>query len=188
MLRGHCWLRRTVKPPPRRTQKSKGLRQLANLSRSKDTPGIPADTGESTLRHTSWARPQRSRRTTNLLPERISPARTTGPPQLVLPPDIANANAAFLPTDAPAEATDSQLVSADQLNDLDRALTETSPPAPLLTLAAASTPAAISAPATVNAAVSSEDNAWSKSSIIGKIFIAFGGLLTLASAARMFMA
>ena len=33
-----------------------------------------------------------------------------------------------------------------------------------------------------------DTNAWSQSSLIGKIFIAFGGLLMLASAARMFMA
>jgi hypothetical protein len=38
------------------------------------------------------------------------------------------------------------------------------------------------------AAVSSSDSTWDQTSLIGKIFIAFGGLLTLASAARMFMA
>jgi hypothetical protein len=44
------------------------------------------------------------------------------------------------------------------------------------------------APQTQAAAVSNDDSAWSQTSLIGKIFIAFGGLLTLASAARMFMA
>ena len=38
------------------------------------------------------------------------------------------------------------------------------------------------------AAVSSSKSPWDQTSLIGKIFIAFGGLLTLASAARMFMA
>ena len=38
------------------------------------------------------------------------------------------------------------------------------------------------------AVVSTDDSAWGQTSLIGKIFIAFGGLLTLASAARMFMA
>ena len=38
------------------------------------------------------------------------------------------------------------------------------------------------------AAASSEGSAWDQSSLIGKIFIGFGALLTLASAARMFMA
>jgi hypothetical protein len=37
--------------------------------------------------------------------------------------------------------------------------------------------------------VTSRDNtAWDQTSLIGKVFIAFGGLLTMASAARMFMA
>ena len=35
---------------------------------------------------------------------------------------------------------------------------------------------------------SSNDSAWDQTSLIGKIFIAFGALLTMASAARMFMA
>jgi hypothetical protein len=37
-------------------------------------------------------------------------------------------------------------------------------------------------------ASSNESSTWDQTSLIGKIFIAFGGLLTLASAARMFMA
>lgn len=43
--------------------------------------------------------------------------------------------------------------------------------------------------ATVNAVVASNDDSsgWDKASIIGKIFIACGTLLTLGSAARMFM-
>jgi hypothetical protein len=40
----------------------------------------------------------------------------------------------------------------------------------------------------VTAASSNESSTWDQTSLIGKIFIAFGGLLTLASAARMFMA
>ena len=34
----------------------------------------------------------------------------------------------------------------------------------------------------------SEASTWDQTSLIGKIFIAFGALLTMASAARMFMA
>jgi hypothetical protein len=33
-----------------------------------------------------------------------------------------------------------------------------------------------------------ETSVWDKTSLIGKIFIGFGALLTMASAARMFMA
>jgi hypothetical protein len=34
----------------------------------------------------------------------------------------------------------------------------------------------------------SDSSTWDQTSLIGKIFIAFGALLTMASAARMFMA
>ena len=69
------------------------------------------------------------------------------------------------------------LVAADQLNDVDRSLREVSPAKPV----SANPP-----PAPV-AAVSGEGSAWDKTSLIGKIFIGFGALLTMASAARMFM-
>ena len=92
--------------------------------------------------------------------------------------------------DKPAEAlpaADGQVVSADQLNDVDRALREDPPPASMPPMALASTeaPAAPSAP---GAASSSENSAWEQTSLIGKVFIGFGALLTMASAARMFMA
>ncbi|CCD98585.1 hypothetical protein [Bradyrhizobium sp. STM 3809] len=54
---------------------------------------------------------------------------------------------------------------------------------------ATETEAAAPEPATVNmVTISSDDGSgWDKASIIGKIFIACGTLLTLGSAARMFM-
>jgi hypothetical protein len=85
---------------------------------------------------------------------------------------------------APAPAANTELVAADQLNDVDRALSDSrnedkdKAPAATLAMAVAQAPAA----------VSTDDSAWGQTSMIGKIFIAFGGLLTLASAARMFMA
>jgi hypothetical protein len=82
-------------------------------------------------------------------------------------------------------AAESEVVSADQLNDVDRALHEGTPPAPLLLMAAAEAPAAPTAP--VTAASSNESSAWEQTSLIGKIFIGFGALLTMASAARMFI-
>jgi hypothetical protein len=128
-----------------------------------------------------------------------------------LPPSVANANAQLASTDAttgnaakamsarasdilqaaPAQPAadgqvDGKVVAADQLNDVDRALRETPPAsAPAtLTMAAAETPPA---PAAAVAAPGS-DNTWDETSLIGKIFIGFGALLTMASAARMFMA
>ena len=82
-------------------------------------------------------------------------------------------------------AAESEVVSADQLNDVDRALHEGTPPAPMFLMAAAEAPAAPAAP--VTAASSSESSAWEQTSLIGKIFIGFGALLTMASAARMFI-
>jgi hypothetical protein len=92
--------------------------------------------------------------------------------------------------DSPADArpaADAQVVSADQLNDVDRALHESPPPA---STAPASGVAVASAetPAAPVAAVPNESSAWDQTSLIGKIFIGFGALLTMASAARMFMA
>ena len=87
-------------------------------------------------------------------------------------------------TDVAAAPEDSnlQVVAADQLNEVDRALSDDKPAdKPTLTLARAT----IDAPAAV---VSQDNTAWDQTSLIGKIFIAFGGLLTMASAARMFMA
>jgi hypothetical protein len=87
----------------------------------------------------------------------------------------------------PAPAANTELVAADQLNDVDRALSENKSEnksedkpamAPTVAMAMAQAPAA----------VSNDDSTWGQTSLIGKIFIAFGGLLTLASAARMFMA
>ena len=119
-----------------------------------------------------------------------------------IPPSIANANAQFLSPGVLGEnarmmserASDllqvspdgeagvrgddgTMLVAADQLNDVDRSLREVSPAKPV----SANPP-----PAPV-AAVSGEGSAWDKTSLIGKIFIGFGALLTMASAARMFM-
>jgi hypothetical protein len=128
-----------------------------------------------------------------------------------MPASVANANAQLVSTDTPAgsaqamtdrannivQATtpgnpaDAQttatapVVAPDQLNDVDRALQQSAPPAAPVAVAQADPPAAPAAPVAAN---SSESSTWDQTSLIGKIFIAFGGLLTLASAARMFMA
>lgn len=125
-----------------------------------------------------------------------------------MPHAVANANAQ-LPADAPAETPQSvsakadsvlkgiggapditepaadagaQMVAADQLNELDRAITDDkADDKPALSLASAT----IDAPVVVS---QSNSTTLEQTSLIGKIFIAFGGLLTLASAARMFIA
>jgi hypothetical protein len=141
------------------------------------------------------------------VPDKNSDSSWTSP---AIPLWVANANARLASADTPTgdvkamaaraneilqnapdrsadaqPAADSEVVSADQLNDVDRALHESTPPAPFLLMAAAEAPAAPAAP--VTAASSNESSAWEQTSLIGKIFIGFGALLTMASAARMFI-
>jgi hypothetical protein len=94
------------------------------------------------------------------------------------------------PADAPPAAdtrSDAQVVAPDQLNDVDRALRESAPPAST-PRAAPLALASAEAPAAPVAASSNDSTAWGQTSLIGKVFIGFGALLTMASAARMFMA
>ena len=138
-------------------------------------------------------------------------AENDGDSPIAIPPSVANANAQLASADNtstgnakamsaraneilqsapdnPANAqpaAEAQVVSADQLNDVDRALHENTRPAPTLAMASAEAHAAPTPPVAANRA---ESSTWDQTSLIGKIFIAFGGLLTLASAARMFMA
>ena len=74
------------------------------------------------------------------------------------------------------------------MNDIDRSAADISARASLVkpslvkpSLAMAS----LDAPA---ATATARESPWAQTSLIGKIFIAFGGLLTLASAARMLIA
>jgi hypothetical protein len=93
-----------------------------------------------------------------------------------------------LPASAQSDAqSNAPVVSADQLNDVDRALRE-SPPAANTPPAAPVAAASAEATTAPVAATSNENSAWDETSLIGKIFIGFGALLTMASAARMFMA
>jgi hypothetical protein len=125
-----------------------------------------------------------------------------------MPPEVANANAQLAAAGAPpaaaasamtdrandnvqaaadspaAPGAENQVVPPDQLNDLDRALQQDNPPAQKAVVAATD---AQPRPAPMMAS-SQPNSAWDQSSLIGKIFIGVGTLLTLASAARMFMA
>jgi hypothetical protein len=91
--------------------------------------------------------------------------------------------AADKPADAQAPA-ETAATAADQLNDSDRSLQE--PPSnSTQTVAMASVKPAAEA---ATLALSNDSSALDKTSLIGKIFIGFGALLTMASAARMFLA
>jgi hypothetical protein len=116
-----------------------------------------------------------------------------------IPPSIANANAQMLlagaqvnaaaaippGTDNPATlfetadaAKETVVAASDQLSDSDRTLQEGSS-----ATATASAPPAPEPAATITG----ESSAWDQTSLIGRIFIGFGALLTMASAARMFI-
>jgi hypothetical protein len=94
--------------------------------------------------------------------------------------------AADKPADAEAPA-DTAAAAPDQLNAADRALhlqEAAAGSSQTVALASTSRPAAESP----DQAAINDSSTLDKTSLIGKIFIAFGALLTVASAARMFMA
>jgi hypothetical protein len=78
------------------------------------------------------------------------------------------------------------VIPSDELNDVDRAMAAQAEPAPTLALASVHTPEPVTTGQAASA--SDENSSWAQASLIGKIFIAFGGLLTLASAVRMLIA
>ena len=140
-------------------------------------------------------------------PQGDNKADNDAPASSQMPPAVANANAqlaADTPTAAAASAltdrannnvqaaadntnaaaAEGQIVAPDQLNDIDRAVQQDDPSAQKTAIAATE---AQPRPAPVMAS-SQQSSAWDQSSLIGKIFIGVGTLLTLASAARMFMA
>jgi hypothetical protein len=139
-------------------------------------------------------------------------AGNSGAGSSAIPPSVANANAQLASADTPSgsaramsarannillaaaespadaqSAADPQVVAPDQLNDLDRALEE-SKPAAQESQPPAATLAMVRAPAAPVMAKGDDSSTWDQTSLIGKIFIAFGALLTVASAARMFIA
>ena len=83
-----------------------------------------------------------------------------------------------------AQPAAGQAATSDQLNDAGRALREEMPPSPPVAVASSEEPAPRASAATVG----NDHSVWGETSLIGKVFIAFGTLLTIASAARMFMA
>jgi hypothetical protein len=76
-----------------------------------------------------------------------------------------------------------QVVPADQLNEIDRAASNDAFRG--RTTGANGGPARRMAPAIVAA---TDSSIWDTTSLVGKIFVIFGALLTVASAARMFIA
>ncbi|MDQ8732571.1 hypothetical protein [Bradyrhizobium sp. LHD-71] len=78
------------------------------------------------------------------------------------------------PAEAPKPSV--ELVSADEFNDLDRTAWEANQMPKLMQLSIADSQAELQ-----------DDSKWAQTSMIGKLFVAFGALLTVGSAIRMFM-
>jgi hypothetical protein len=71
-----------------------------------------------------------------------------------------------------------ELVAAEEFNELDRAAWDANQMPKLMKLKASES----------HAELRDDDSRWAQTSTIGKIFVAFGAMLTLGSAIRMFMA
>jgi hypothetical protein len=155
--------------------------------------------------HRKYSRTAAKSTESDKAPEKVADPGDSSP--ATIPASVANANAQMTATSALADSASAMtakantvllasadkpadpqapanaaVVASDQLNDVDRALQETPTKQQTVAMASAAKPAA-AALTTAN-----DSNTWDQTSLIGKIFIAFGALLTMASAARMFMA
>jgi hypothetical protein len=98
-----------------------------------------------------------------------------------------DAPSAAVPADAQAAPANQAAGSDQQLSDADRAARQDEVRTPVVVTQAQApteTPAVRANPVVAG----SQNATWDETSLIGKIFIGFGALLTVASAARMFMA
>jgi hypothetical protein len=174
-------------------------------SKSDNQTAAPATT-HKTFRHASHHRKRYAHRKLHAIAKAaddekaVAPDTATGDNKAlpVIPPSIANAKAQMLLAGAPIDAAaaspagtgvramvsknanadhETLVVASDQLNDVDRTLQDSSS-------TAAATMSSSPAPA---ATMTGESTVWDHTSLIGKIFIGFGALLTMASAARMFL-
>jgi len=127
-------------------------------------PGVPATAGNPGVE----AKPA--------LPDAIANANAqmAGPVAETMPSPEAQEAA---PAPAAGASADQHLVASDELNELDKAAAADKP-----------MPKVYRPVSTTQASAGPTEDVWSQTSLIGKIFVAFGGLLTVASAARMFIA
>jgi hypothetical protein len=101
-------------------------------------------------------------------------AAKTAPAETAEPAKPAAAETQVTPAEPPAV----ELVSAEEFNDLDRAAWEANQMPKLMKLTASDS----------RAELRDDDSRWAQTSTIGKLFVAFGALLTIGSAVRMFLA
>jgi len=180
------------------TQGSRSLKKRYAHRKSTHTAAKPAEVKKADEKQVADASG-----TIPALPERVANANaqmTTA----VSPPDSARgmsaamsekANSVLLAAnDKPADAetpAEPAAVTPDQPNTYDRSLSPAEQPAATTGQVGPAVGQAVVLASTSRASADASANDSStldKTSLIGKVFIAFGALLTLASAARMFMA
>jgi hypothetical protein len=104
-------------------------------------------------------------------------------------PPVTSAAPPSAPADAQAQPASPAPSADQQLSDTDRAAHQDDVQQPVIVTQQNGAAAAPPVPAAHPVVVAGSQNAtWDETSLIGKIFIGFGALLTIASAARMFMA
>lgn len=107
------------------------------------------------------------------------------------PPDNAAVTAPANPADTQVAPGD-QAAPTNQLSDSDRSAQQDDLRQPVIVTQQSETQAPQAetqqAPRAAPVVAGSQSATWDETSLIGKIFIGFGALLTIASAARMFMA
>lgn len=195
----------SAKRRPHRVKKATRQRQTKRISaksvaRSTTKPATKTASREPTKADPAIATAKTTANTTG--PESV---RRSAAPAL-LAPDIADARAELTQDDTPLPdfaasrhkadhtikipSSGVQISSADQFNAIDRAMVADTPapasaaptPAPVMPIQTAAAP---DGQPGFEQSVSGSDGAWDQASLVGKIFIALGAMLTLASAARM---
>jgi hypothetical protein len=126
------------------------------------------------------------------LPLAVADAHAEAPAPSAFAEDEARNLAALDETDVVSNVDGVQIAAAGQLNEMDRAaeaVPAPPPPAPAVEPPVSAPKMFTAIPAAEKQAARPDDSdPWSKTSLIGKIFIALGSLLTLASAARLLIA
>lgn len=131
------------------------------------------------------------------LPSWFANAQAAIPGAPLTPDDDQTRNIAAVDDNETVTLNGVQIASAEQLNDIDRAMTADKPILKVDETASMPTASPTAPQGRILRPVASgerhvlsspDSDTWGKTSLIGKIFIAFGSLLTVASAARMLIA
>ncbi|PZA13272.1 hypothetical protein DNX69_02515 [Rhodopseudomonas palustris] len=178
-----------AKPSP----KKKIVRHHAKPAKAKHSaakPVVKSPVDEDRAANTPQTEPKPLADASGALPASIANAHAEATPAEVGSSQTGAAAEPAKQAEAPSATPSApEVIAADQVNDLDRAATDAAQmQAQVQPQQPAANEAATVAQAQPQAQATEHDDAWDKASLIGKIFIAAGGLLTLASAARMFMA